>query len=558
MRLRSLLTSIALGLVATGMASAQSEMDRAAARSTMADILAPWAADPDGPGAIIQVAVGGEPILVQAAGLAHLEHQIPISPQTRFQVASVSKQFTAYAIVQLAEAGQVDLDGSIADYIPEAQHYADVTLRDLMAHTHGIRGAMSLVGASGLRAQDVVTNAHALDLILRQRAMNFAPGERFTYNNSGFILLAEVVERVTGQSLDAYCRETIFAPLGMEATGFADRLHTVFPNRADSYVWTGEAYGHFAFNYALTGSTGLITTASDLALWAAHLDQMAETHPEVYERFHTLGVLNDGRVSTYAYGQEGRDFRGLETWSHGGRDAGFRAFLLRVPSHDLSITVLSNYAQFDVAGATYAVLEALMADQLAPVVADLSRPTADQLSGYAGDYAIWPGLIFSLRPSGETLEVSIPGQLEATRLPALSGHEFEFNPLTDLSFVFDPDIEGPAPGFDYRLGMLGQLRARRVELAPFDPAETTLDDYAGTYFSQELGVAYDIVVEEGQIVLSFPTLGSIALTAYQTDTFTSVSNYHQRIAFARDGEGQVQGFGLSGALMVDIAFERLR
>ena len=344
----------------------------------------------------------------------------------------------------------------------------------------------------------------------------------------------------------------------MEQTGFADRLYKTFPNRADSYFWTGEVYGHLAFNYALTGSTGLVTTPGDLALWAAHIDELSETNPAFHAIFHTLGVLNDGGVTTYAYGQERRVFRGLETWSHGGRDAGFRAFLLRAPSHDLSITVLSNVAQFDPAGPAYAVLEALLGEHLDPVAEGAAQPTEEQLARYEGDYALWPGLIFSLRAKGETLELSIPGQLEAMMLPALSDHVFEFNPEADISFVFDPEIEGQAPGFGYRLGLLGVLRADRVELAAFDPAGSELGDYVGRYYSAELSAAYDVVVEEGRLGLRNPALGAIALTAFQTDTFTSASNYHQEVAFLRDAGGAVHGFNLSGVLMFDVGFERVR
>ncbi len=402
-----------------------------------------------------------------------------------------------------------------------------------------------------------MTHDQAMDLMLRQRAMNFAPGERFAYNNSGFILLAEIVQRVTGMSLDAFCREQVFTPLGMDETGFFDSLEASFPDRAESYFWTGEHYGHFAFNYALSGSTGLVTTPADLALWAAYLDDLVEADPSFYESFHTLGVLNDGSVTTYAYGQERQVFRGVETWSHGGRDAGYRGFLMRVPSHDLSITVLSNVADFDVAGTTYAVLEALLADELEPVLEDTSKPTPDQLEWYAGDYTLFPGLIFSLRIQGETLELSIPGQLESLVMPALSDHAFEMNPYSEISIVFDPEAQGPVTGFDYQLGMLGKLRADRVELVDFSAEGLDLSAYVGSYYSAELSAAYDIAVENGGLVLRHPAWGKIALMAFQPETFTSSSNYHQQLTFARDGDGQVNGFALSGALMEGVGFVRV-
>lgn len=557
MNLKSVILSVVIGALCAAPAIAASPLDEEAARDAMRRALAPWAGEAAGPGAIIQVSHEGEPILVEMTGYADLEHAAPITEETRFHVASISKQFTAYAIVRLASEGLIDLDASLAAYIPEAEMYRAVTVRDLLAHTHGIRDAMTLVGASRFRAEDVVTNAHALDLILRQQAMNAPPGEAFAYNNSGFILLAEMVERVTGQSLSDYCREVIFDPLGMDGTVYVDSLATVIPNRAQSYAWTGEGYGRAPFNYALTGSTGLTTTGRDLALWAAHLDRLAEAEPAFYADFHTLGVLNDGARTTYAYGQERRIYRGLETWSHGGRDAGYRAFLLRVPTEHLSISVLSNAADFDIAKTTYAVLDALLDSSLAADSAVTTTPSPEQLAAYEGDYALFPGLIFSLRAQEGTLGFAVLGQEGLTTLPALSDHEFELNPATDLAIVFDPEVDGSAEGFGYRIGLLGVLPASRIELEPFDPASVELEDFEGTFYSAELNAAYEIVVEDGRLFARHPAVGRIALSPYQSDVFNSSNNYFQNVAFVRDGAGRVTGFHLSGALMVDVVFERL-
>ncbi len=557
MNLKSAILSVVIGALCAAPAVAASPFDEEAAREAMREALAPWAGETAGPGAIIQVSREGEPILVEMAGYADLEHAAPITEETRFHVASVSKQFTAYAIVRLASEGLIDLDASLAAYIPESEVYRDVTVRDLLSHIHGIRDAMSLIGASGLRAEDVVTNAHALDLILRQRAMNAPPGEAFAYNNSGFILLAEMVERVTGQSLSEYCRELIFQPLGMDDTVYVDSLATVISNRAQSYAWTGEAYGRAPFNYALTGSTGLTTTGRDLALWAAHLDRLAEAEPAFYAAFHTLGVLNDGGLTTYAYGQERRVYRGLETWSHGGRDAGYRAFLLRAPSEQLSISVLSNAADFDIARTTYAVLDALLDSSLVQDSVATTTPSPEQLAAYEGDYALFPGLIFSFRAQEGTLGFAVLGQQGFTTLAALSDHEFELNPVTNLAIVFDPEVDGSAEGFGYRIGLLGVLPASRIELEPFDPETVDLGDFEGTFYSAELNAAYDVVVEDGRLFARHPAVGRIALSPYQSDVFNSSNNYFQNVAFLRDGAGQVTGFHLSGALMVDVVFDRL-
>lgn len=552
---------IIMGLVLGGMgltgALAQSPLNLDAGLAEMQSRLSSWEALDHGPGALIQVSQGGEPLLIHHVGHADLDHDIAIGPDTRFHVASVSKQFTAYAIVLLSRRGQVDLDASLTDYIPEADAYAEVSLRDLLAHTHGIRDAISLVGASGMRAEDRFSQHQALALILQQEQMNFAPGEAFAYSNSGFILLSEVVRRVTGQSLAAFTQAEIFTPLGMAETGFVDRLQTVLPNRARSYVWTGTHYGPQAFNYEITGSTGVTTTAGDLAIWAEALDQLAETDPGFYAEFHTLGVLSSGQQTTYAYGQERRVYRGLETWSHGGRDAGFRAFLLRVPSEDLSISFLGNSEDLDSAQTVYAVLDALLSEHLEPVEPDETRPSPEQLQAYEGDYELFPGLVFSLRSTGETLSFAPLGSEAGAEMAAVSDHDFVLNTARDTRLVFDPHNDGPAQSVVYQLGLLGVLPMSRVELADFAPASVELPDYVGRYYSAELNTVYEIVLEEGGLRARHPNLEDIVLTPYQNDLFSSPYVYFQQARFERDETGRVQGFGLSAVLMRDVRFERL-
>jgi len=343
----------------------------------------------------------------------------------------------------------------------------------------------------------------------------------------------------------------------MTETGFVDRLHTVVPNRAQSYAWTGQHYGPQSFNYEITGSTGVTTTSRDLAVWAEALDSLADSDPELYAQFHTLGVLNSGAQTTYAYGQERRVYRGLETWSHGGRDAGFRAFLLRVPSEDLSISFLGNSADLDSAQTVYAVLDALFSDQLPPVPLNEARPDPEQLQAFEGDYELFPGLVFSLRSTGDTLSFAPLGSDEALEMEPLSDHEFILNAAQDTHLVFNPQEPVPAQTVGYRLGLHGILPMRRVELAQFDPVHVSLSDYVGRYYSAELNTVYEIELEGGRLVVRHPNLGDITLTPYQNDLFSSPYVFFQQARFNRNEAGHVQGFALSAVLMLDVMFERL-
>jgi CubicO group peptidase (beta-lactamase class C family) len=305
------------------------------------------------PGIAVAVVKDGKIIFKKGYGTANLEYDTPITPKTVFQIASVSKQFTAFSIYLLEKQGKISLEDDIRKYVPEVPDFGKtVRIKHLLAHTSGIRDQWSLLTLAGWRMDDRFTTEHILKIISRQKELNFEPGSQYLYSNSGYTLLAEVAARVSGKTFAEYTKENIFAPLGMNDTQFYDDANRIVKNRAASYEKVNGAYQKMNLNHSTVGATGLLTTVEDLSKWALNFENPKVGDAELIRRFNAPSLLNNGQPvlfavingenSYHAKGQFTRNYRGVDLLNHSGHDAGFQTFLLRFPEKKLSIIALSN------------------------------------------------------------------------------------------------------------------------------------------------------------------------------------------------------------------------
>jgi CubicO group peptidase (beta-lactamase class C family) len=305
------------------------------------------------PGVAVAVVKDGKIIFKKGYGTANLEYDTPITPKTVFQIASVSKQFTAFSIYLLEKQGKISLEDDIRKYVPEVPDLGKtVRIKHLLAHTSGIRDQWSLLTLAGWQMDDIITTEHILKIVSRQKELNFEPGSRFLYSNSGYTLLAEVAARASGKTFAEYTKENIFAPLGMNDTQFYDDAKRIVKNRAGSYEKVNGAYRKINLNHSAVGATGLLTTVEDLSKWALNFEKPTVGDAELIRRFNEPSLLNNGQPvlfavingenSYHAKGQFTRNYRGVDLLNHSGHDAGFRTFLLRFPEKKLSIIALSN------------------------------------------------------------------------------------------------------------------------------------------------------------------------------------------------------------------------
>lgn len=352
---------------------------------------------PESPGAALIVLHEGQIIYQQGYGSANLEYGVPITPDTIFHVASISKQFTTMAITLLAADGKLTLDDEIHTHLPELPDFGHpITIRHLIHHTSGLRDQWALLKLAGWRMDDVITTEQILKLVGRQRSLNFPPGTEFLYSNTGYTFLAEIVKRVSGQTLREFSAARIFTPLGMSSTHVHDDHEEIVRNRAYSYKPNQSGgFRHSVLSYANAGATSLFTTIGDLARWLVNFDTSVVGTPALLQRFQEPYTLVNGETIAYASGLRWGDHRGVRFVGHSGSDAGYRTFTCRFPEHNLGIVVLSNLSTFRPDLRAMEVAEAFFGGRVALGLETPETPTvpapsitisSEQLAEYTGRY----------------------------------------------------------------------------------------------------------------------------------------------------------------------------
>lgn len=306
------------------------------------------------PGAAVAIVKDGKVVFQKGYGMADLDHDIPITPQTVFNIASVSKQFTAFAIYLLASEGRISLEDDVRKYITELPDYRTVIkVKHLLGHTSGLRDQAAIGSLAGNRSGDVSTTEQVLKLIAKQRNLNFTPGTAFGYCNTGYTLLAEIIHRVTGRSFAAYTEEKIFKPLGMTSTQFYDNHKKVVKNKAESYELIDGIYYHQPLNVSNPGPSNLLTTVEDLTKWVLNFEHPVVGTPALIKAFNEASYLDNGQkvilrvredrdTVFHAKGQNLSSYKGADLITHGGHTAAFRTFMGRFPDEHLAIIMLSN------------------------------------------------------------------------------------------------------------------------------------------------------------------------------------------------------------------------
>lgn len=380
----TLSASIALVLtLGAGQAAAQSPDPASEADAAFA----PWTGDAT-PGCAVAVERDGRTLLSRAYGMANLEHGVRATDQMVSEAGSVAKQFVAAGIVMLALDGRLSLDDDVRRHVPELPDYgAPITLRQMLNHTSGLRDWGSMVALEGWpRGQRYMTNGRVLDVITRQRALNNAPGAEFIYSNSNYNLLTIVLERVSGQSLQAFTQERIFEPLGMGHSLWRYDYAAVVPGRATAYGRDGS--GRWRADMPLEdahGNGGLLTTVGDLLIWNRALNQ-GRFGPAFMAEMLRPGVLNDGTTISYASGLFVSGEPGRREVSHSGATAGYRAWLGDYPDQQLSLALLCNAADVNTGALALRIVTAF-APELAPPAPSpvVLPPTGDFVSDETGE-----------------------------------------------------------------------------------------------------------------------------------------------------------------------------
>ena len=369
----------------------------------------------DGPGCAVGVTQEGQLVYSRGFGIGTLDHGISLSDSSVFYLASVSKQFTAAAILLADYEGLLDLDDPVRNHIPEFPDYGRVvTVRHLLHHTSGVRDYLTLMALAGIPNENVLTDQAMLGLITRQRELNFNPGSEFLYSNSGYVLLAEIVKRATGQSLRDYAREKIFQPLGMNSTHFHDDRTEVVPGRVFSYDprADGSWRTNYLMNFDKVGDGGLYSSVQDLARWDRAFYEDLLGVPGFSERMYTRGILSNGDTIPYARGLGVSPRRGLPRVSHGGGLMAFRTMIARYPEQKTSVITLCNVGTANSGRLSVAVEDAVLRGVF-PEPAEVSNRAAEPNATGPGEITIPESTVRGLAGSYRSSELSSTWVFEA-------------------------------------------------------------------------------------------------------------------------------------------------
>ncbi len=350
----------------------------------------------DAPGAVVGVVFGGEVVHRAGYGIANMDHGIPITPGTVFDIASISKQFGAMAALLLEEEGRLDFDIDARSYVPELPDFGPtITSRHLVHHTSRIRDWPHTMLLGGVTYTDVISFEQILRMLYRQEDLDFEPGSEYSYSNTGYNLLARIVELQSGESFREYTDARIFTPLGMNDTHFSDDYLEVVPGRAESYSPAPEGGYRRAVNQLTAlASSSLNTSMDDFILWMKNYESADIGGEALISRMLEQGVLNDGEVLPYAHGLSLGEYRGLPTFGHGGSWAGYRTNFVRFPEQNLSVAVFCNVSDCDPAGRARRVAEVFLEDEMAALPDDRSDEPEEasvalsesELLQYVGSY----------------------------------------------------------------------------------------------------------------------------------------------------------------------------
>ena len=504
------------------------------------------------PGCILAIVKDDELIHTRSFGMADLERGVPITTESIFDIGSVGKQFTATVIAILASRGSLILDASIREYLPEMPAYAkEITVRHLIHHTSGLRDYLTLLDLRGLPMENFYAEDFLLDLITRQKGLNFKPGSEHLYSNSGYFLLGTIAQRVTGSHITELIQEHILNPLGMKRTTFNRDYRPIVKNRAMSYE-DGDQEGTFVNALALSGGFGdgaILTCVDDLLLWDRNFynNRLDNRQSNLIKQLHEKGKLNNGKTINYAFGLDVAEYKGQRVVQHGGSWAGYQSEMMRFPDQRVTIICLANLGSMDPTMLCQQVADIILDDVLeaeSHLRRRKSRKAVEQ-TPLDKDAGLYQGKLqtFSILARAGQLSLSngtndfplspANGKLQIGQLPNYvmfkNGHMILYEADKTSRFKRIRDEQYCAP---------------------------SLEPYTGRYHSAELDIHYTIEEKDGMLHLKRTPFDKPKPVYVFAENALRTSTGEMRLHLGNDGA--VKGFDFNAGRVNHIKFRKVK
>ncbi|SDR01287.1 serine hydrolase domain-containing protein [Flagellimonas zhangzhouensis] len=498
---------------------------------------------PNHPGGAIAVMQGDQVVYSKAFGLASMEYMVPNATGTRFNVASVSKQFSSLGIVKLHLEGKLSIDDTIDKYIDGLASFGSkITIRQMMHHTSGLRSLHALFALAGWRNDDSRTNADLDRLMLLQTDLNFEPGSEYLYCNTGYMFLANIIEKVTNKSFVDYMEQEVFIPLGMYETYVEDRYDRIVPNNATSYYTQRDGFVRAVEYWGYVGSGNMHTTTIDLLKYLKNYYNPTSGWKSAFDMMQTLDPLNDGSFNQYAFGVNVEEILGKKRVSHGGSIGGFRSNIAVFPNDQTSIAIITNFSSSNPGGKSNDIAEILFDQKLTPktlTAAKISKTSLESFKGTYYDHDLYEEN--KVEFSGDTLFL---GNSKAAFIP-IGKNKFEaIWSGTTLTFEENQFTYTPFSGKPQVF--------KKFQEEPF--TESLAKEYEGAYYSPEIHTSYAIFSKNGELFAYHIRHGEMKLEQKFKDMLEG--DYPLRALKFKRENGKITGVFISDGRARNLWFEK--
>lgn len=503
------------------------------------------------PGAVVGVMRDGELVFAKGYGMADITHNIPITPQTRFNIASISKQFTGFGFAMLADRGKLALDDPVRQYLPDLPEFDHtVTLRHMLTHTSGYREAYGTLALRGLiLSRDHLPREETLQVIERQPALEYIPGTNWEYNSTAYVVLAMILEDITGKSFPSWMQKQVFEPIGMSHTVIEDEVGQVIPNAATSYYYDQQDHTYtMAFsNRAIFGSAEMYTTVGDLIKWMQNFHTADVGGKQVQQMLRTPFVLKNGDKTHYGLGISVDRERGLKRVHHSGGHAAYGSKLNYYPEINSGVVVMANHGNLN-AGRKTRKIARIFFGQHMDSGKDNNREDpfieleSDWIDRYTGRYESKRGEVISITKRNNALLVE-RSPINRHLLRPVSQTEFQTSDK-DLHIIF----QNPGNSKQATKATINDTSRLKVTRIPsFTPTYQELKKFSGRYMSPELETIYSVSVRDSQLVVRHRLLGTLRLSAephaLRPGTFaTDDGTIQPTLVFEQNKMNQITGF----------------
>ncbi|MFK8046050.1 MAG: serine hydrolase domain-containing protein [Crocinitomicaceae bacterium] len=502
--------------------------------------------NPKEPGMAIGVVQDGKVIYKSSKGIADLSNRLSITDSTVFNIASVSKQFTALMALIAEQEGKLKLSDDIRKYLPELKSIPNkITIKQLANHTHGLPNYSDLTAMMGFDLATPISNEQAVETILDAKQVNFKAGTQYQYGNSGFMLLAEILKRVYKKPFPKLLKEKIFEPLNMTQTAVIDDPDIIVNNKAIAYRKNDGSFSEHLNRQMECGSSNIYTTLNDFIKWSVNFQIPKVGTSSQIKRLttKTVSISKDGDLG-YGLGYLTETYKGLKTVFHGGGTAGYRAYILHVPEHNLSIVTLGNKESFDGLLVIKDLLELYFKDYLAQPNPVKTLNSSKELKKFGGVYKAQPGQYWTIKTDDKNLYFGD----DTNPLPKVGNNKYEFYLPTSYLTFHSNSMEFRIADFNYHY--------EKVDFNAPSLSKKELEKYVGIFKNEEFNTFYELLIIEGNLIAKHLTNGEITLHPLSKNSFYAKYPLGE-LNFLLNSKEEVNGFILLGTNLNNIKFIKI-